>query len=130
MGSIIAALVSFWNSIKSAIEENWNKLSSFLTDIFNAVGDSVKEYWDDAIKFFEDLPIKIFEGFLGVIASAIEAIPVPSFAAGGGLQSALNSISPDILYFLSQSGVSQGMAILGAAMAFRLGRKLLTLGQW
>ena len=86
--------------------------------------------WADFVEFLSYLPVKILDSVLGAVATVFEAVPVPEFVQNNGLQTALNSISPDILYFVGMSGLDNAMAVLSAGFAFRLLRKLITLFQW
>ena len=86
--------------------------------------------WTDFQEFISYLFIETTDLILSAFASIIEAIPVPSFIQNNGLQTAINAISPDILYFVSMSGLSNAMGILSAGLAFRMLRKFVTLFQW
>ncbi|MBQ0725492.1 MAG: DUF2523 domain-containing protein [Cycloclasticus sp.] len=99
-------------------KDAYNDLIQWFKDIFNAVVD-----------FFTELPIKILDGLLSAISSAINSIPVPDFLQNG-LSTLINGIDPSVLYFLDQSNFPECLAILGAGLSFRLSRKLFTLGQW
>lgn len=88
------------------------------------------QYWSDFVEFLQDLPKLVLDGVLGAIATVIEAIPVPSIAATNGLASVMGSLDPSIQYFLLQSGMVDGLAILGLGFTFRMTRKLVTLFQW
>lgn len=96
----------------------YNDFIEWIKAIFNAV-----------IDFFVELPIKILDGILSAISGLINSIPVPDFL-NNGLNSLLSSVDPAVLYFLDQSAFPECMAILGSGLAFRLSRKLFTLGQW
>lgn len=76
-----------------------------------------------------DAAVAVLELFLNGVEAVVGSLPVPSLLTGG-LQGYLNGIDPAVLYFLSQSGFSAGMALVGAGFAFRMLRKLFTLGQW
>lgn len=89
-----------------------------------------KSLWDDFIEWMMDFPIWLLSVFLDAIASIIEAINPPSFMSGGGLSAALGPTSQYIGSFLVQSGFAEAFALLGVGLAFRLTRKVLTLGQW
>lgn len=99
-----------------------------------------KETWQDFVDwlleilliiltFFKDLALNVFELLLDGVVIMYNSIQPPTFLTNG-LQVLFNSIHPDILYFLSISGVDTGLAIYGAGVSFRLLRKLFTLGQW
>jgi hypothetical protein len=104
-------------------------MSDFFQDLYNDFIGWVVAVFDAIIAFFADLLILILDGFLSAIATIIESIPAPDFIQNG-LQFYLSGIDPSILYFLSISGLDTAFALLGSGLAFRLLRKLVTLGQW
>lgn len=81
--------------------------------------------WD----FVVDAAIAIFSGIVDAFASAVAAIPVPDWLANG-LQSIYGQLDGALLYYLSQAGFPQALAILGAGYGFRMLRKIVTLFQW
>lgn len=81
-------------------------------------------------QFFRDLIVYAVDTILQGIESVVDAIPMPSFLSGHTLNDYLGAVDPSVLYFLSQSGFSSAIAILGAGFSFRMLRKLFTLFQW
>jgi len=100
-------------------------MSDFAAWLFQLVKDWLEAFWN----FLTDIFISILELLLQAVLALFSAIPVPAFMTGG-FSSALSAISPDVWYFASHFKIGQCMAILGAAVAFRLARKALTLFQW
>lgn len=96
----------------------WADLIQVLKDILQAILD-----------FFLDIGILVLELILDAIYAIVNLIPVPSFLQNG-MGSMLSGIDPSVLYFLDQSGLDAAFALLGTGIAFRLIRKLITLGQW
>lgn len=99
--------------------------------------DWVNDIWDWFVQLFyalkdflTDLPLIALGHFLDAVATLIEAIPVPAFADGVTLGSILSNLPSGVLYFLSQSGLNEGFAILSGAFVFRMIRKAITLFQW
>lgn len=88
-----------------------------------------KGMWDDFVEFITDLPAAVLESILGVIAGLIESLTPPDFM-DQSLGDVLGPTMPYIGSFLAQSGFAEAFALLGAGLAFRLLRKLFTLGQW
>ncbi|WP_199154724.1 DUF2523 family protein [Chromobacterium sp. ASV23] len=76
-----------------------------------------------------DVAVKIFGELLNLVTFIISLIPFPQ-ALAGGLQSFLDGLGGDILYFLGVTGFATGMSIIGAAYVFRVIRKFVTLFQW
>lgn len=101
----------------------------WIRNAYNGLIGWLRGLWDAFVAFLTDLPVVILDGALSAIAALIEAIPVPAFLQSG-LGAYLSGIDPAVLYFLSRSGLTEGFALLGAGLTFRLLRKLFTLGQW
>jgi hypothetical protein len=93
-------------------------LLQLVKDVFTAI-------WD----FVADAFINVFDLLLSGILAVLTAIPVPSFMSSG-LSGAMSQISGDVWYFASHFRLGECLAILGAAVLFRLTRKALTLFQW
>lgn len=91
--------------------------------------DFAKGIWDDLVQFLEDLPIKIFKGLLDAMAGVIESLDPPAFM-DQPIGDSLGPVMEYIGYFMAQGGVNEAMAILTAAIMFRLTRKAVTLGRW
>lgn len=54
---------------------------------------------------------------------------MPDFLASG-LGSLFGALDGGVMWLVSQLGIPQGLAMLGTAYVFRLGRKVATLFQW
>lgn len=89
-----------------------------ISQIFTAAGEMIK-----------DLGVLLLEVVLDLFLLIISYLQAPAFLAEG-LQSYLGALDPAVIYFLSQSGLTTGLNLIGAGVVFRLTRKLLTLGQW
>jgi hypothetical protein len=100
-------------------KERWNDLVAWVNSLFA-----------DLVQFLTDLPKMAFHGVLDALATVIESIPVPSFVETNGLQDVVSVLPESVQYLLAQSGMAQGLAVLGLGLAFRLSRKLFTLFQW
>ena len=100
-------------------------MSAFADWLLGLVKAIFTAIWD----FVADAFINIFELLLQGILAVLTAIPVPSFMQSG-LSSAMGQISGDVWYFASHFRLAECLAILGAAVLFRLTRKVVTLFQW
>lgn len=89
-----------------------------------------KGVWTDFTEFLTDLPIKTLDGILNAVADVLESIVPPDFMMQNQLGDVLAPAMPYIGYFLAQAGISQGLTLLVAAIAFRVMRKVLTFGLW
>ena len=104
------------NSIKEWFAELWQGFVDWIIDILLFLLD-----------WMRTLFLWLFEQFLDVTAFMFEQLAPPELAAVG-LQGLFNALPPELIYFLGQSGISEGLSILGGAYTYRLLRKLFTLG--
>lgn len=100
-----------------------------MTDFANWLLGLIKDLLQDAWDLLTDLFISLLDALLQALLTLINAIPLPQFLMDG-LSNIFSNISPDVWYFASHFKFGQCFAVLGAAVAFRLARKLLTLFQW
>lgn len=93
--------------------------------------ENIKQFALDCLlalkALFMDVFMLIFDGILSGIAFLIENLPLPEFMSS---YSVANYIHADIAYFLSMSGFPEAMGIIGAAIVFRIIRRVITLGIW
>lgn len=92
--------------------------------------DFYKGVWDDFVEYFDELPIKVLKGVLEAISAVLESITPPDFLTNYQLGDVLAPTMPYIGHFLAQAGLSQGLALIATAIAFRVTRKILTFGMW
>lgn len=99
-----------------------------------------KEFFEDLIQWFyeillsifnfvKDIFLVVFELLLDGIVFVFSSIQPPDFLLNG-IDTLTAAIHPDIIYFLGMSGLDTALAIYGSGVAFRMLRKLVTLGQW
>jgi hypothetical protein len=96
--------------------------TKWLADLFRDVFSAL---WD----FLGDILVSIVDTIVGAVLFLVGLIPVPESLAGGMAQ-LWAQLDPALLYLSSSVGLPAALAILGTGWAFRLGRKLATLGQW
>ena len=60
----------------------------------------------------------------------LSVLPNPTFLAGVSLQTLFGQLGNDALFFVGQFRVGDALALVGAAFAFRMARKVVTLFQW
>lgn len=101
-----------------------------LRDLTDWLQEQVQAIWDAFVEFIGDTLLNAVEMLLALFATLIEAIPMPEFVSQYGLGALLANLPPGVQWFLVQMKIPQGLAILAAGIAFRLLRKLITLGQW
>lgn len=101
-------------------------MSEFAKWLLSLVKALLEPIWN----WITDLFISLAEMVLTAFAAIIKAIPAPSFLSSNGLGAAFAQIPSEVWYFASHFKFGPCLAVLGAAVAFRLTRKLVTLGQW
>lgn len=104
-------------------------LSTKIDNLWTALTAWISGIWTDFSNFMSDLPVNLLESVLNAVSSIFTSIPMPSFLTVG-MGSMFNSLPSSVLYFLTESGFFQCLLIFGSGVAFRMLRKLLTLGQW
>lgn len=78
-----------------------------------------------------DAALWLLEMFLGGIGGLLTVIPSPSFLSeSNAFGSLLSGLPPFALFVIGQLHIAEAFAVIGAGVAFRLARKLATLGQW
>ncbi|WP_442784007.1 hypothetical protein [Collimonas fungivorans] len=77
-----------------------------------------------------DFVITVLDAVVGVLGAAVSSIPVPSFLSTYSIGNIINMMPDYVLYYVSHFRIGESMAIIGAGFAFRMTRKILTLGQW
>lgn len=97
--------------------------------IWDWLGQKLTQLWTDFQQWAIEFVAWIADSVLSVVASAVEAIDTPEFL-DNGLASVIGALPNDVVYFLGQSGFGAAIALVGAGVAFRIVRKIVTLGQW
>lgn len=100
-------------------------LSDFSNWLFGLVHDAVLA----VLHMLQDAFLWLLNALLSGIAAILGAIPAP-FSEQYSLSNLFAGLDPSIAYFVGQFGIVECLALLGAGVAFRLLRKLVTLGQW
>jgi hypothetical protein len=77
-----------------------------------------------------DFVITVLDAVVGVLGAAVSTIPVPSFLSTYSIGNIINMMPDYVLYYVSHFRIGESMAIIAAGFAFRMTRKILTLGQW
>lgn len=85
--------------------------------------------WDAFVSFLTDFAVATFRLFAEAIIDFILAVPLPESLTTGAA-SLWSELDPGIVYFLSQSGLVEALAILSSGLVFRILRKVVTLGRW
>lgn len=100
-----------------------NDLTTWLKEQFLAL-------WNGFVEFIQDTLLAALELVLNLFATAVEAIGVPDFLTTYSFDSLLGQAGGTIVWLAGKARLGDCLAVLAAAVAFRLLRKLFTLGQW
>lgn len=100
-----------------------------IIDFFVAFANWLVKLFGSFLEALKGIFLWMFEQVLEAIRAVITAIPVPDLLHNS-MQGAVDGFLPLTSYLLGQSGVAQGLMLLGAAYVFRILRKFATLFQW
>lgn len=100
-------------------------LKEFTEWLLGLVGKIFSALWD----LVGDAFIALVDGVVSAFVALVAAIPVPQWMQDG-LSSVWGGMDSSVLFFASQAGVPQALAIIGAGYGFRFARKVATLFQW
>lgn len=101
----------------------------WLKELTDWIARQLTALWDAFVEFIGDTLLALVELVLETFARLVEALPVPGFLEVG-LGQVFGNLSPAILYYVGVFRIGEGLLVLAGGVAFRLLRKLLTLGQW
>jgi hypothetical protein len=104
--------------------------TGWLSKLTGWVANVVHTVFTAAVQVLKDLVTYVLGVVLGLVATAISAIGVPSWLSQYSMGSILASTGSTLSFFLVQLQIPAGLALIGAGYAFRLTRKFLTLFQW
>lgn len=91
----------------------WGSLSSMFSDLVA-----------DLLEMAMDVVLWVFDSLLGLASFVLGLMPSLEF-----MHFDWSGLAP-IMYFLGRIQIDVALSIYGAGLAFRLTRKLMTLGQW
>lgn len=73
------------------------------------------------------IPQKLFDLLLQAIIVIIDSLPMPEFILENKFS---DLIGPELMFFLSKSGLGVALPIVGSAFVFYFFRRVLTVGIW
>ncbi|MRR17872.1 MAG: hypothetical protein EG826_15600 [Deltaproteobacteria bacterium] len=105
--------------------DNWfGKVTQWYHDIWASI-------FGFLVDWIHDAAVWVFDGVVSALAGLIASVPVPSFMSSGvNIGTIFSGFPPFALYLISHMGLANCFAVVGAGVAFRLVRKIVTLGQW
>lgn len=101
-----------------------------MSDVIEWFSNFIQVIWQDILNFLNDFWISICQTVLFAIAGTIESIPVPHFLDSYSVGSIMSMLPGELLYFVGLLRLDEGMSLISAGFAFRMGRKVVTLFQW
>lgn len=104
--------------------------AGWLTDFTNWLLEAFRAIFAEFMQFVVDLFFVWLSYVLAMWLFVISQIPPPSFLSTYNLGQILGPAGPTVGWFMVTFRVGEGLTIIGAAYAFRLTRKFVTLFQW
>jgi len=101
-----------------------------VTAITTWAKEQITSLWADFSDFMTDLQIDFVELVLSFVKAIVYLIPAPDFLSQLSFCAMLNSAGPWTAFIVAQLRVGEAIAVLTAALVFRLVRVFLTLFQW
>lgn len=92
--------------------------------------EAIQAIWDAFTAFMGDLFLAWVEHSLGIIVWVLNRLPVPDFLSGQSIGSVLGNAGPTVAWMVGTFRIGESLSVIGAAMAFFIVRRLLTLGIW
>jgi len=94
------------------------------------VVQQLEQWWNDVEEFAHERSLDVFDALLSCVDFVVNQIPVPAFIEGHSIGNYLGSAGPTIGWIATELRVAEGLGFIGAAYAFRLLRKIVTVGFW
>lgn len=104
--------------------------TGWLSQLTGWVANVVHTVFVAVVQVLKDLVTYVVGVVLGLVASAINAIGVPTWLSQYSMGSILANTGSTLAFFLVSLQIPAGMGLIGLGYAFRLLRKFLTLFQW
>lgn len=102
----------------------------WLDDLTNWFKEQFERLFSFLVQLVKDAILWLIESVMELGATIIEMIPVPGFLDGLSIANMLGQAGPTVAWLVTTLKLGEGLALIAGAYAFRLLRKLLTLGQW
>lgn len=92
--------------------------------------EQITSLWADFSDFMTDMQTDFIELVLSFVKAIVYLIPAPDFLSQISFCAMLNAAGPWTAFIVAQLRVGEAVAVLTAALVFRLVRVFLTLFQW
>lgn len=106
-----------------------DKILNWFSETYQTFVDWANSVIDAVLEWFEFLPLNIYEKFLESALNTYNTFQPPEFITGG-MQSMVAALPADVGYFLSMSGLAQGLAIYGTAVIYKFMKKMIPTFIW
>lgn len=101
-----------------------------VTAITGWAKEQITSLWADFTDFMTDLQTDFIELVLSYVKALVYLIPAPDFLSQMSFCAMLTAAGPWTAFIVAQLRVGEAIALLTAALIFRLVRVFLTLFQW
>lgn len=102
----------------------------WLTEFTDWLVEQLIALFESIVEFFKDLVVYTLDAVCDFFATIIESIPVPDWLTTYSLDGLLGNAGPTIAWIVGTFKIGEGLGVVALGVAFRLLRKLFTLGQW
>jgi hypothetical protein len=102
----------------------------WLTDLTNWIVVIIKSLMPFIFAFFTDLLELVVSAGVDSAIFIIYIVPTPDFLSGVSICGILSNGGSTVGWAISTMQVPAGMALISAAFAFRMARKVFTVFQW
>lgn len=104
--------------------------AGWLTDLTQWLLRQIQRFWDALVAFFNDLLILAIQTMLALMIKMIGALPVPDFLKNYSIGTLLGNAGSTVGWFVQTFKLGECLALIGSAVAFRILRKVMTMGKW
>ena len=105
-------------------------MGNWLQNLTQWLWEVISKLWDGLESLLGDLILSWIGHMMDLYALVIESIPAPEFLNQYSINNLLAAAGPSVAWVVGTFRIGEALALIGAGYAFRLLRKLLTLGQW
>ncbi|HHA2593156.1 MAG: hypothetical protein ACN6OP_11095 [Pseudomonadales bacterium] len=104
--------------------------AGWLQDLTTWFRKQIERFWDAIVQFFNDLIILAIKAVLELVVMAFERLPVPDFMQQYSIGGLLGNAGSTVGWFVQTFRIGECLAVIALGIAFKITRKILTLGKW
>lgn len=105
-------------------------MPGWLTDFTEWLADAGREALAYLTAWLEDVGVTSVDAVLSAAVAGLQAIPIPGFLTSNSIGGFLSLAGPNVGWVVGELRVGECLAMIGAALVFRVARKVMTLGFW